>query len=256
LRAEHHLAWRVRPDAPHAVIGPIEERHSRRRGPAPWHQLVIWVLIGWQFTLAEFVGGLVLILVMTQLLRLFVSRRLEEQAGAHAVQADAGHEHHTAEVPLTLRQRVVSLDAWSQVASNFRNDWAMVWKEITIGFFLAGFIGLLRSCAAGMSSRLASNEYGAKPTTATRVPATLRTVISPGRPVWATPARFKGGRHRADAPRDFTMTIYDATQHVTSVDFLPRSGALKADHRPSSCSDAPKQYPNRDEPARLGAVNY
>jgi uncharacterized membrane protein YraQ (UPF0718 family) len=105
--------------------------------------IVIWLLIGWQFTLAEFVGGLVLITVMTLLLRLFVSRRLEQQARAHALEADAGHQHHTAGGLLTLRQRVRSLDAWTDVASNFRNDWAMVWKEITLGFFLAGFIGLL-----------------------------------------------------------------------------------------------------------------
>src|SRR4030081_1720533 len=50
--------------------------------------VVIWVLIGWQFTLAEFVGGLVLIVVMTVLLRLFVSRQLEEQAREHAQQAE------------------------------------------------------------------------------------------------------------------------------------------------------------------------
>jgi uncharacterized membrane protein YraQ (UPF0718 family) len=35
------------------------------------------------------------------------------------------------------------LDAWSHVADNFRHDWTMLWKEITIGFLLAGFIGLL-----------------------------------------------------------------------------------------------------------------
>src|SRR6202049_1798520 len=46
--------------------------------------IVLWVLIGWPFALAEFVGGLVLIAVMTLLLRLFVSRRLEEQAREHA----------------------------------------------------------------------------------------------------------------------------------------------------------------------------
>src|SRR5690349_8451895 len=46
--------------------------------------IVIWVLIGWQFTLAEFIGGLVLIVVMTLLLRLFVSRRLESQARQQA----------------------------------------------------------------------------------------------------------------------------------------------------------------------------
>jgi hypothetical protein len=36
--------------------------------------LVLWVLIGWQFTLAEYVGGIVMIVLMTVLLRLFVSR--------------------------------------------------------------------------------------------------------------------------------------------------------------------------------------
>jgi uncharacterized membrane protein YraQ (UPF0718 family) len=105
--------------------------------------LVIWVLIGWQFTLAEFVGGIVLIVVMTSLLRLFVSKRLEEHAREHAQEADAGHQHHSAGTQLTLRQRVTSIEAWSDVAHNFRNDWTMLWKEITIGFFLAGFIGLL-----------------------------------------------------------------------------------------------------------------
>ena len=58
--------------------------------------IVLWVLIGWQFTLAEFVGGLVLIAVMTLLLRVFVSKGLEEQARAHAVQADTGHQHQSA----------------------------------------------------------------------------------------------------------------------------------------------------------------
>src|SRR5436309_4903419 len=39
--------------------------------------IVVWVLIGWQFTLAEFVGGLVLIVLMALSLRVFVSRQLE-----------------------------------------------------------------------------------------------------------------------------------------------------------------------------------
>jgi uncharacterized membrane protein YraQ (UPF0718 family) len=105
--------------------------------------IVIWVLIGWQFTLAELVGGLVLIAIMTVLLRLFVSRRLEQQAREHAVQADSGHQHHSAGERMTIRQRLTSASAWSDVAHNFRNDWAMVWKEILLGFLLAGFIGQL-----------------------------------------------------------------------------------------------------------------
>jgi uncharacterized protein len=105
--------------------------------------IVMWVLIGWQFTFAEFIGGLVLIAIMTVLLRLFVSKRLEEQAREHAQEADSGHQHHSAGEHMTIRQRLTSASAWSDVAHNFRNDWSMVWKEILIGFLLAGFIGQL-----------------------------------------------------------------------------------------------------------------
>jgi hypothetical protein len=111
--------------------------------------VVIWVLIGWQFTLAEFVGGLVLIGVMTLLLRLFVSERLEVQARSHAQQADGGHQHHSAGEAMSIRRRLRSISAWSDVAHNFRNDWAMLYKEILAGFLLAGFIGLLPNSFLG-----------------------------------------------------------------------------------------------------------
>src|SRR3954463_8892494 len=58
--------------------------------------LVLWLLIGWQFTLAEYLGGVVMIVLMTLMLRLFVSRRSEEEARAHAQEADTGHQHHAA----------------------------------------------------------------------------------------------------------------------------------------------------------------
>ncbi|HVO52842.1 MAG TPA: permease [Solirubrobacterales bacterium] len=106
--------------------------------------LVLWVLIGWQFTLAEFLGGIILIALMAVLLRRFVSPRLEEQARAHAQQAEGGHQHEMAgEEQPSWRARLTSVDSWSDVAGNFRGDWQMLWKEISIGFLLAGFIGLL-----------------------------------------------------------------------------------------------------------------
>src|ERR671931_809129 len=71
--------------------------------------LVLWVLIGWQFTIAEFVGGIVLIALMAALLRLFVSPRLEERVREHAQRAQAKHEHHAAGTEgLGLRERFVS----------------------------------------------------------------------------------------------------------------------------------------------------
>ena len=106
--------------------------------------IVIWIFIGWQFTLAELVGGLILIALMWLGLRLFVTRRLEEDARRHAESADAGHVHPShGSQGLSLRQRLRSVEAWSDVAQNFRHDWGMLWKEITAGFLIAGFVSLL-----------------------------------------------------------------------------------------------------------------
>jgi uncharacterized membrane protein YraQ (UPF0718 family) len=107
--------------------------------------LVLWVLMGWQFTLAEFVGGIVLIALMAVFLRAFVSPRLEEQARRHAQEAQAGHHHgdEESDEALSWRERLTTSTAWADVGGNFRGDWQMLWKEISLGFLLAGFIGLL-----------------------------------------------------------------------------------------------------------------
>jgi hypothetical protein len=94
--------------------------------------LVLWVLLGWQFTLAEYLGGIVMIVLMTVLLRLFVSPRLERAAREHAQAADAGHHHHQADG-----------DAWAEIGGYFRSDWAMLYKEIGAGFLIAGFVAQL-----------------------------------------------------------------------------------------------------------------
>jgi len=122
--------------------------------------LVLWVLLGWQFTLGEYLGGIVMIVLMWALLRTFVSRALEHAGREHATAAEShaagcahhdharDHAHHGARgahapAQATWRERLASRDAWTQVAANFRADWLMLWKEITIGFLLAGFIALL-----------------------------------------------------------------------------------------------------------------
>src|SRR5256885_5006440 len=53
--------------------------------------IVIWVFIGWQFTLAEFVGGLILIALMWLGLRLVVAPRPGGWGRPHAGAAEAGH---------------------------------------------------------------------------------------------------------------------------------------------------------------------
>jgi uncharacterized membrane protein YraQ (UPF0718 family)/YHS domain-containing protein len=103
--------------------------------------IVLWLLIGWRFTLAEYLGGLVMIALMVLLLRRFVSVDLEQRARAHAMEADTGHQHHHAgEDGRTWRRRLTSADAWSDVAHNFRGDWQMLYREIVTGFVIAGFV--------------------------------------------------------------------------------------------------------------------
>jgi uncharacterized protein len=105
--------------------------------------LVLWVLIGWQFALAEYAGGIVMIVLMAAGLRLFVSRQAEAVAREHAQVAASGHQHQAAGEQLPWRDRLTSARAWSDVAHNFRGDWQMLYKEITAGFLLAGFIAQL-----------------------------------------------------------------------------------------------------------------
>jgi uncharacterized membrane protein YraQ (UPF0718 family)/YHS domain-containing protein len=105
--------------------------------------IVMWIFLGWRFTLAELVGGVLLIALMWLGLRIVVTRRLEEEARAHAAAAEAGHQHASAGSDMSLRERIVSVRAWSDVAHNFRGDSQMLWKEIAAGFVIAGFIALL-----------------------------------------------------------------------------------------------------------------
>lgn len=102
---------------------------------------VLWLLMGWQFVLAEVIGAFVLIAVMWLLMRLTFLRTLEEEARVHAQEAvgegecchhdhEHGHEHSPASAQGT----------WTRVATAFWMDWQMLWKEIFGGFLIAGFL--------------------------------------------------------------------------------------------------------------------
>src|ERR1700739_652820 len=70
--------------------------------------LVLWVLIGWQFTVGEYLGGLVMIVLMAVMLRLFVSRRLEDRAREHAQRAPSGgHDHGASAAAGSWRERLL-----------------------------------------------------------------------------------------------------------------------------------------------------
>ena len=100
--------------------------------------VLILIFLGWQFMAAEIVGGLLLIVVSTILIRLTWPERWMEAARGR-VEEEAQEE----EEDFDWKQRIRSREGWQRVGQNFVMDWKMVWEEIVIGFTIAGFVSVL-----------------------------------------------------------------------------------------------------------------
>ncbi len=110
--------------------------------------LVLWILIGWQFALSEYVGGIVMIALLAVVARFFFKPHLVEAARAR-LNAQAvgvtGHEHHgeMTESAVPLRQRIRSAAGWADAASYTMADLTMLRKEMVIGYLVAGFLAVV-----------------------------------------------------------------------------------------------------------------
>ncbi len=100
---------------------------------------VLWLLLGWQFLLANIAGALLLVALVWLSSRLLFPKNLEPEARNHASGEEdgdcCGHGDHPQEPEESSR--------WGRVARAFFMDWSMLWKEIATGFLLAGFIATL-----------------------------------------------------------------------------------------------------------------
>ncbi|MDX1481854.1 MAG: permease [Woeseiaceae bacterium] len=99
--------------------------------------IVIAVFLGWQFVVGEYVGGLLLILLMWLVVRLTSSQRLVNDARERARAAEQGEDD---EDRTDWKSLIASLAGWRRVADRYFMEWHMVWKDITIGFTVAGII--------------------------------------------------------------------------------------------------------------------
>jgi uncharacterized membrane protein YraQ (UPF0718 family) len=100
--------------------------------------IILWLLMGWQFTAAEWIGGVVLVAIMAVLVRATYPARLVEQARHHPEQGVA-HEHQMAPVPGgTAWDKLRRPETRIRIAQNFVMDWSMLWKDLVLGFLIAG----------------------------------------------------------------------------------------------------------------------
>jgi hypothetical protein len=108
--------------------------------------VIMALLLGWQFTLAEFVGGPIMIILIAVLFRVFLRQRMLEEARAQADKGVPGSMEGHAAMDMSapergaLWQRIASPDGLTAIAENFVMEWGAVLRDIAIGLFLAGAI--------------------------------------------------------------------------------------------------------------------
>jgi uncharacterized protein len=109
--------------------------------------LVLWLLLGWQFALAEFVGGAIMIVLLAVVLPRVVPASWLETARMglnHGTAESDPHAHHgVGQARRPVGERIRSLAGWSDAAGYTISDVTMLRKELLIGFLTAGFTTVL-----------------------------------------------------------------------------------------------------------------
>src|SRR5713101_7696159 len=108
--------------------------------------IIMWLLLGWQFVLGEFVGGPLMIITLAVLLRLFLRQKLLADARVQADKAVAGSMEGHAAMDMSIHgegsfwQRLRSPAGFTSVAHVFVMEWAAVIRDIVGGLLMAGAI--------------------------------------------------------------------------------------------------------------------
>ncbi|AXI80873.1 permease [Peterkaempfera bronchialis] len=108
--------------------------------------VILALLMGWQFTVAEFIGGPVMITVLAVLFRLFLSRRLLAEARRQADRGLAGSMEGHAAMDMSVRRsgsftrRLLSGEGFTAVSHVFVMEWAAILRDLVIGLLIAGAV--------------------------------------------------------------------------------------------------------------------
>lgn len=108
--------------------------------------IILALLMGWQFTAAEFVGGPLMIVVLAVLFRLFVRSRLIDEARAQAERGIAGSMEGHAAMDMSIKkdgtfvQRLLSGEGFTSVSHVFVMEWLAILRDLVLGLLIAGAI--------------------------------------------------------------------------------------------------------------------
>ena len=108
--------------------------------------VILALLMGWQFTAAEFVGGPLMIVILAVLFRLLLRERLLAEARTQADRGLAGSMEGHAAMDMTVAgegsfaRRLFSRDGFTSVSHVFVMEWAAIWRDLVGGLLIAGAI--------------------------------------------------------------------------------------------------------------------
>lgn len=98
--------------------------------------IVIAIFLSWQYVVGEYIGGIMLILISWLFVRLTRPRQLIENARQRLSEEDGDAN----DAPMDWREKAQLFDAWKKVGKRYMSEWRMVWKDVTVGFTVAGII--------------------------------------------------------------------------------------------------------------------
>lgn len=105
--------------------------------------IVLWVMLGWRFTAGVWAGGIVMIVTLAILLRLFMRESLIRDARVQAGKGVAGRMEGHADMDMAVTEgplfkRLFSPRGFTAVSHYFVMDWASVWVDLVLGLLIAG----------------------------------------------------------------------------------------------------------------------
>ncbi|WP_188406168.1 permease [Psychroflexus salis] len=97
--------------------------------------IVISIFLGWQFVVGEYVGGVLLILIVWGLVALFNSKSIISKARKNLGEAESEDIKST-----PISEKIQNKTNWVKIGKQYGMEWKMVWKDVSIGFTIAGII--------------------------------------------------------------------------------------------------------------------
>jgi len=105
--------------------------------------IILFVLLGWQFMAAEYIGGILMVIFIGLIFRLTLTPKLVQVAKAHAEKGLMGRMEGHAAMDMSISggsflSRLLSGRGFTAVSNFFVMDWASVWVDIALGLLIAG----------------------------------------------------------------------------------------------------------------------